>query len=198
MIKNILSVSGKPGLYKLISRGKSMLIVESVIDQKRMPVYNHDNVISLGDIAIYTDADDKPLSSLFEDIKTKYNSAVIDMDIKKASKADLEGFLEGVLPNFDRDRVYPSDIKKVIQWYNFLITNGITDFHDETLSKKEEPKEEKTVAEDVKAEKVAKKVSKTEKAEKKANTTEKKDKVEKKAAKPKTVTKTTKKEKAAE
>jgi hypothetical protein len=153
MIKNILSVSGKPGLYKLISRGKSMLIVESIIDQKRIPVYNHDNVVSLGDIAIYTEGDDKPLSTLFEDIKTKNNSALIDIDVKKASKAVLEDFLASVLPTFDRDRVYPSDIKKIIQWYNLLINNGITDFHDETLPQKEEAKaEEAPAAEEVKEE----------------------------------------------
>ncbi len=164
MIKNILSVSGKPGLYKLVSRGKSMLIVESIIDQKRIPIYNHDNVVSLGDIAIYTDSDDKPLSSLFEDIKVKYNGGVIDLDYKKASKDDLENFLEGVLPNFDRDRVYPSDIKKIVQWYNLMINNGITDFHDESLDKQEEaqeePAQEAAPVEEVKEETKPKKATK--------------------------------------
>jgi septum formation inhibitor MinC len=167
MIKNILSVSGKPGLYRLVSRGKSMLIVESIIDKKRIPIYNHENVISLGDIAIYTDSDDRPLSALFEDIKAKFNGAVIDLDYKKASKDDLDSFLESVLPNFDHDRVYPSDIKKIVQWYNLMINNGITDFHDESLDKKEE-KEEK-VAEEKSVEEVEEKEekAKVEKKEKK-------------------------------
>lgn len=153
MIKNILSVSGKPGLYKLVSRSKNMLIIESIIDKKRMPVYDHEKVVSLGDIAIYTDGDDKPLSTLFEEIKVKQNAALIDIDYKKASKDELEGFLESILPNFDHDRVYPSDIKKLIQWYNLLISNGITDFHDETLPQKEE--ESEVVAEEPKSEPAA-------------------------------------------
>lgn len=152
MIKNILSVSGKPGLYKLVSRSKNMLIIESIIDKKRMPVYDHEKVISLGDIAIYTDGDDKPLSTLFEEIKVKQDAAPIDIDYKKASKDKLEGFLESILPNFDHDRVYPSDIKKIIQWYNLLINNGITDFHDETLPQKEE--EPEVVAEESKSKSV--------------------------------------------
>jgi hypothetical protein len=152
MIKNILSVSGKSGLYKLVSRSKSMLIIESIIDKKRMPVYDHEKVVSLGDIAIYTDGDDKPLSNLLEEIKVKQNAALIEIDYKKASKAELEGFLESILPNFDHDRVYPSDIRKIIQWYNLLINNGITDFHDETSPQKEE--EPEVVAEEPKEEAV--------------------------------------------
>jgi hypothetical protein len=148
MIKDILSVSGKPGLFKLISRAKNMIIVESMADKKRMPIYDHDKVISLGDIAIYTDGDDKPFSVLLEEIQTKQNGAPIELNPKKASNDELKEFLAGVLPNFDRDRVYPSDIKKIITWYNLLISYGITDFHDDTLQKKEEtteeePKEEK-------------------------------------------------------
>lgn len=148
MIKNILSIAGKPGLYELISRGKNMLIVQSIVDKKRTPIYDHDKVISLGDIAIYTDGDDKPLSSLLEDIKTKYNGGQIDIVAKKASKNDLDTFLAGVLPNYDRDRVYPSDIKKLIVWYNLLIENGITDFHDDTLPQKEEEAAEEKTAEE--------------------------------------------------
>lgn len=138
MIKDILSIAGKPGLYKLISRGKNMLIVESIIDKKRTPIYDHDKVTSLADIAIYTESDDKPFSTLLEDIKTKENGAAITIDPKKASADELKTFLEGVLPTFDHDRVYPSDIKKIITWYNILINNGITDFKDESLERKDE------------------------------------------------------------
>jgi polyphosphate kinase len=146
MIKDILSISGKPGLFKLVSRGKNMLIVESIIDKKRIPVYDHDKVTSLADIAIYTDGDDKPLSALMEDIKNKQNGAAISVDPKKASGDELKSFLKDVLPNFDEDRVYPSDIKKIITWFNLLINNGITDFKDETLPKKEEKKTEEKEA----------------------------------------------------
>lgn len=146
MIKDILSISGKPGLFKLVSRGKNMLIVESIIDKKRIPVYDHDKVTSLADIAIYTDGDDKPLSALMEDIKNKQNGAAISVDPKKASGDELKSFLKDVLPNFDEDRVYPSDIKKIITWFNLLINNGITDFKDETLPKKEEEKTEEKEA----------------------------------------------------
>jgi hypothetical protein len=147
MIKNILSISGKSGLFKLISRTKSMLIVESFQDKKRMPAYDHDKVISLADIAIYTDGDDKPLSSLLEDIKNKENGAKIALDAKKATGDELRAYLESVLPNFDKQRVYPSDIKKIITWYNILIENGFTDFKDETLPKKEEDKKEEETPE---------------------------------------------------
>ena len=113
MLKTILAISGKPGLYKLISQAKNMLIVEAVsADRKRMPVYASDKVISLGDIAV----------------KTKENGAVTSIDYKKASSEELHQFMAEVLPNYDRDRVHTGDIKKLIQWYNLLISNGETDF----------------------------------------------------------------------
>jgi polyphosphate kinase len=149
MIKNILSISGKPGLYKLVSRAKNMLIVESIIDKKRFPIYDHEKVVSLADIAIYTDGDDKPLSALLEDILKKENGAAIALDAKKATNDELRQYLATVLPNFDQDRVYPSDIKKLILWYNLLVQYGITDFHDESLPAKEtEEKEEAAPAAD--------------------------------------------------
>lgn len=138
MIRDILSISGKSGLYKLISRNKNMLIVESIVDKKRIPIYDHEKVISLGDIAIYTDSEDKPLSELLEDIKNKENKDCISINIKKVTNTELKSYLESVLPNFDKDRVYPSDIKKVISWYNLLIENGITDFKEENLVESEE------------------------------------------------------------
>jgi hypothetical protein len=147
MIKDILSISGKPGLYKLVSRAKNMLIVESIADKKRLPIYDHEKVVSLADIAIFTDGDDKALSSVLEDIKNKENAAKINIDAKKATPDELREYLAGVLPNFDRDRVYPSDIKKIIIWYNTLIENGLTDFKDETLKQNEKPKEEANTSE---------------------------------------------------
>lgn len=129
MLKTILAISGKPGLYKLISQAKNMLIVETVsAEKKRVPVYASDKVISLGDIAMYTDADEVPLAEVLESVKKKENGAVASLDYKKASQQELVDFMAAVLPNFDRDRVHTSDIKKLIQWYNILVNAGETDF----------------------------------------------------------------------
>ena len=129
MLKTILAISGKPGLYKLISQAKNMLIVESVSpDKKRMPIYASDKVISLGDIAMYTDEDEVPLANVLEAVKQKENGAVAALDYKKASAEELHAFMAEVLPEYDRDRVHTSDIKKLIQWYNLLIANGETEF----------------------------------------------------------------------
>lgn len=129
MLKTILAISGKPGLYKLISQAKNMLIVETVsAEKKRVPVYASDKVISLGDIAMYTDADEVPLAEVLESVKKKENGDVASLDYKKASQQELVDFMAEVLPNFDRDRVHTSDIKKLIQWYNILVNAGETDF----------------------------------------------------------------------
>ena len=130
MLKTILSISGKPGLYKLISQGKNMLIVESLVDKKRMPALGSEKIISLGDIAMYTDTEDVPLKDVLLSIKKKENGAPIAMDVKKATPDELRAYMSEVLPTFDRDRVYLTDIKKLISWYNLLIASGITDFVD--------------------------------------------------------------------
>jgi len=129
MLRTILSVSGKPGLYKLISQGKNMLILEALdATKKRFPVYGHDKVISLGDIAMYTDDEEVALGEVLESVKNKENGAVASIDYKKASAEELQAFMAEVLPTYDRDRVHNSDIKKLIQWYNILVSNGITEF----------------------------------------------------------------------
>ncbi len=129
MLKTILAISGKPRLYKLVSQAKNMLIVETVdAARKRMPVYASDKVISLGDIAMYTDDDEVPLADVLESVKKKENGAVTAIDYKKASVEELNAFMAEVLPTYDRDRVHTSDIKKLIQWYNLLVSNGVTEF----------------------------------------------------------------------
>ena len=129
MLRTILSVSGKPGLYKLVSQGKNMLIIEALdATKKRIPAYGHDKVISLGDIAMYTDDEEVALGQVFESVKAKENGALASIDYKKASQAELHAYMAEVLPTYDRDRVHTSDIKKLIQWYNILINNGITEF----------------------------------------------------------------------
>lgn len=130
MLKTILSISGKPGLYKLVSRGKNMLIVESLVDKKRFPAYGNEKIISLGDIAMYTDTEDVPLKDVLTSMKKKENGEVVKMELKKATADDLRAYLAEVLPTFDRDRVYPSDIKKLISWYNLLVKNNMTDFEE--------------------------------------------------------------------
>lgn len=133
MLRTILSISGKPGLYKLISRGKNMLIVEALdANKKRMPVHGTDKVISLGDIAMYTDEEEVPLRQVFANVKAKEEGKPATIDPKKASASELHEYMAEVLPNYDRDRVYNNDIKKLITWYNILTNNGVTDFEGQT------------------------------------------------------------------
>lgn len=133
MLETILAISGKPGLYRLVSRGNRSLIVETLDSQKkRMPAFGADKVISLADIAMYTDEKEVPLREVLKSIKEKESGKAATIDYRKASKDELFAFLGEVLPNYDRDRIYPADVKKLIQWYNILIENGLDDF-DETL-----------------------------------------------------------------
>lgn len=131
MLKTILSISGKPGLFKLVSHGKNMLIVESLTDKKRVPAYAKDKVISLGDIAIYTDETEVPLHEVLTSVKNKENGVKASINPSSAKPEELRAYMAEVLPNFDRERVYPSDIKKLIAWYNILVDAEITDFTPE-------------------------------------------------------------------
>lgn len=127
MLKTILAISGKPGLYKLISQGKNMLVVESLLTGKRTPSYNNEKIISLGDIAMFTDEDEVALSDVFESMYQLEKGAKASVSTKDSERI-LREYLGKVLPNFDRDRVFASDIKKLISWYNILVENGYTDF----------------------------------------------------------------------
>ena len=118
----ILAISGKPGLFQLVSRGRATLVVETVDEQKRR------TSVSLRDISIYTDDEDVKLMQVFENIREKYEGKPVAIDARKSSKEELSDFLAEVLPNYDRTRVYPNDIKKMILWYNILVDNGYTDF----------------------------------------------------------------------
>ncbi len=128
MLNTILSISGKPGLYRLLSQGKNMLIVESLTDKKRFPAYGNEKIISLADIAMYTDDEEVPLRQVLESMKKKENGGKASIDAKKASAEELRAYLAEVLPNFDRDRVYVGDIKKLVAWYNLLVECGEDDF----------------------------------------------------------------------
>lgn len=133
MIQGILSISGKPGLYRLVSRGKNTLIVENLQTGKRMPVYPHDKVISLADIAIYTEGEDMPLGDVLEKVKAATDGKPVDL---KAFATDetLREYFGTILPEFDRDRVYTTDIRKLFSWYNLMIANGVTDFKREEIA----------------------------------------------------------------
>ena len=128
MLRDILSITGKPSLYKLVSRGNNMLIVESLLDGKRVPTYARDKIVSLGEISMYTMGEDVSLSEVLTKLGEKEGLKVAAIDPKKADNDQLRDFFGEVLPDFDRDRVYPSDIRKLIQWYNILINAGVTDF----------------------------------------------------------------------
>ena len=137
MLETILAISGKPGLFKLVSRGNNNLIVETLDTQKkRFPAFAADKIISLADIAMYTDEKEVPLREVLNNIKAKESGKTASIDWRKASKDELFAYLGEVLPNFDGDRIYPSDVKKLVQWYNVLLENGLTDF-DETLKETE-------------------------------------------------------------
>lgn len=127
MLKTVLSISGRPGLYKLVSQGKNMLIVEAIGTGKRMPAYAHDKIISLGDIAIYTMEEDIPLADVFESIKVKNEGKAVDVKAMKSDK-EIREYFATVLPEFDDERVYTNDIKKVFNWYNVLVAAGMTEF----------------------------------------------------------------------
>ena len=131
MLRTILSISGKPGLYKLISRAKNNLVVE-ILDEthRRVPAFATDRIMSLGDIAMYTETDDVPLGKVLENMKTLENGKPSSVDFRKASGEQLKEYFAKILPDFDRERVHNSDIKKLIQWYDILIKSGITDFEE--------------------------------------------------------------------
>lgn len=142
MLKKILSISGRPGLYQLISYGKNMLVVETIPAGRRFPVHSRERVMSLGDISIFTMTEDVPLTQVLENIGKKYDNKVLDA--KQYATADqLHEFMNGALENWDSERVRDSDIKKIISWYNILVGAGITDF-----TAKEEEEEKKPEGEE--------------------------------------------------
>ncbi len=128
MLKEILSIAGKPGLYKLISSSNNALIVESLLDGKRFPAYASSKIIALEDIAIYTDSEDKPLREVFRAISEKENGGKTISH--KESGAKLKKYMSEILPEYDEDRVYVSDMKKLFQWYNLLHDKNLLSFDE--------------------------------------------------------------------
>lgn len=139
MLTKIVSVSGKPGLYKLISTGKSLNIVESLLDGKRMPVYLTEKVVALSDVSIYTTEEDVPLREVFQKIEEKENGSKVVLGSNSSGK-DVFAYFGQVLPNYDTEKVYASDVKKVLNWYNILIDANI-DFKQQEAESGEKPAE---------------------------------------------------------
>ena len=142
MLNEVLNISGKPGLYLLLTGGKGALIVESLdAEKKRLPFHRTDKVVSLGDISIFTDEEEMPLRVVFQKIEEKYGKdQLLSVDVKKASNSELLEFMAGVVADFDRERVYPSHVKKIISWYNILVESKQNDFADP--EEMEQPAEE--------------------------------------------------------
>lgn len=142
MKETILAIAGKPGLYKLVSHGKNNLIVEALdATHRRQPAFGSERITSLNDIAMFTDEDDVPLTDVLENMKNVENGKKSSVDYKKASGDELREYFAKILPNFDRDRVQNSHIKKLIQWYNILIENGISEFKNAEAETAEDTKE---------------------------------------------------------
>mgnify|MGYP007056160222 CR=1 FL=1 len=141
-LSNILSITGKSGLFKLISRTQNNFIVESLEDQRRFPAFSHDGVASLDNIAIFTEEGEVSLQSVFQSIYKQFDGKTVEMPKDNNS---LKAFFEKVLPEYDRERVYVSNIKKVILWYNILIEHQLID-----LEEPEDPEATDTPAEESK------------------------------------------------
>lgn len=147
MLKEILAITGKPGLFKIVSHNSKMLIVEELGSKKRFPAGVRDKVVSLGDIAMYTDSGDKPLGEILDLVYAHYDGKPIA--VKELVKNNgLRDAFEEIIPDYDKDRVYPTDIKKLFTWYNILTENGYTKFTEE------EEKEEKTEEKEEKQQKI--------------------------------------------
>jgi hypothetical protein len=145
-LKDILAISGKSGLYKYVSQGRNGIIVESFDDQKRLAIPASTKVSALDDIAIFTETEEVPLSNVFKILfKKEDGKPTID---HKSSNEQLKALFETILPEYDRDRVYISDMKKLVQWYNILVGLNMIDLVEEveeekTKDKLEEPKDQK-------------------------------------------------------
>ena len=175
-LTGIIAISGKPGLYKVLAQGKNNIIVESLEDKKRVPAYASDRISALDDISIYTYDDDKPLKEIFTSIFEKEKGK--ETISHKEDQNKLKAYLIEVLPNFDQERVYASDIKKIFQWYNLLLKAG-------ALVPEEKEEKEAAPAKEKKTTKTAAKKEDAEATEEKAPA---KKAPAKKAAAPKAAT----------
>ena len=140
-LSKILSIAGKPGLFKMVGEAKNGIVVESLTDGKRIPAFSHERISSLKEISIYTEDEDMPLYDIFKNLYEKLEAKPVESPKKLGSKAMKALFAE-VVPNYDSDAVYSSDMKKVFSWYNQLLEKDILDFTEEVESKTDENKED--------------------------------------------------------
>lgn len=142
MLKDILAISGQPGLFKIISRGSKNLIVESLTNGRRFPAHSTNKIISLDDIAIFTDTGEVPFKVVLKKIAEKENTQQ-SIDPKSSSNV-LKTYFKEILPEYDESRVYVSDIKKVINWYNILQEKNLLNFDEEVEAEDAAINEEKS------------------------------------------------------
>ncbi len=156
-LSGIISVSGLPGLHKVLSQTKNGLIVESISDNRRRPIYSTQKVSSLEDISIYTIEDDIPLVDVFKKMSDKEGGK--EGPSHKSEPQELRDYLTGIIEDVDHDKVYNSDIAKLFQWYNMLVKNDLLNFDEEEAEeeKKEEVAEEKKESKKAATKKTAKK-----------------------------------------
>lgn len=136
-LSKVLSIAGKPGLYEMVSQSKSGLIVESLIDGRRIPAFSHERISSLEEISIFTELEDVPLKEVFQSIFKKEDGKKTISH--KSSANELKALMEEILPDYDKERVYVSDIKKLISWYNLLVEKDLIDLEVNTSEKDEAP-----------------------------------------------------------
>src|ERR1700749_2931681 len=129
-LSGIISIAGMSGLYKVVAQTKNGLIVESLTDKKRVPAYSTHKVSALEDVSIYSTGDDVPLKDVLQKIYDKEKGAPC-IDHKQA-EAELKKYFKAVFPEYDEERVYVSDIKKVLSWYNLLQKDGLLDKKEES------------------------------------------------------------------
>lgn len=129
MLKKIISITGKPGLYQILSQGRGTLIVEDVESKRRLPVHTRDQVVSLGDISMYTESGDTPLGEILDKVYARFEGKPVD--VKAMDSAALHGTFGEIVEDYDRDRVRDNDIKKLFKWYNLLLASGMTRFTEE-------------------------------------------------------------------
>lgn len=141
-LKDILAISGKPGLFKNIGQSKNGVIVESLIDQKRFPAFAHERISSLAEISVFTTGEDVELQKVFKIIYDKYEGKEA-IDPKSDGEA-LKVFMKEILPDYDEDRVYTSDIKKLVSWYNLLASENLLEFPEEEAESAEAADEAET------------------------------------------------------
>lgn len=142
MLREILSITGRPGLFKIVSSTSKMLIVEDVKTKKRTPAHQRERIISLGDVAMYTEGEDLPLDEILDRLYANMDGKPVDIKALEKEKDGLRDKFAEFVRDYDRERVHTSDIRKLFQWYNILVEAGFTKF------KEEEPKEEENAAAD--------------------------------------------------